>query len=713
MTGAPSLSHSLAPRLASVRVGLREDLDVTRHLFRGQPSYILRDPMTFQTQRLSLEDYTVFLAIDTGRPLSGVFEDLLKRGVLHGEDEERFYQFILSLHQLGFLRLPIADHALLYRRYQARQRAQRFERMTGFLFLRIPLWNPNAFLERTIRFARPLFRRVFFCCWLVLMAAAGTVVFREWHRLHEPLEGLLAAGNVPLLWITLIVLKAFHEFGHAYACKHLGGHVPEMGAYLILFTPCAYVDATAAWGFPRKSDRVIVSLAGMYVESIFAALAVLVWASTGPSWVHSLAYNVIFLAGVVTVLFNINPLMRYDGYYLLSDLLEIPNLREASTRYVLGVAKRVLLGLRDPSPPEGRGLRMVLLVFGIAAAIYRVGLVLGIAALLASRFFLGGLLIGALYVGQLLWKTIRRLIQYLWHAQETAPVRGRAIALGSGVLALLPACLAFLPVPTSVSVDAVVGRKRETVVRVRQAGFLIASQLTEGQHVVSGDCLAELWNDACLEEWEEAASRLAAARIRCEAARVLEVTESLEEQARIEALEAAARQRQQELSDLTVRAPEAGEVIEGVVDRLIGAFLPAGYPLATIASGGQEVRGFLTDRQFARVRPNVGDPVEFRSRSSPGIALQGTIQRIAPGALRPALASQVSNRGLQANASPASPQAINGEPLHEITIDLHGIDRECLRHGMTGSLRLRASAEPIASRWSRGLQRFIDQLSSH
>jgi len=292
---------SLAESLRNVHVGLRgEDLEVSRHVFRGVPCYIVRDPMTFQTQRLEVADYEVFVRIHAARPLSAIFSEQVDHGSLTAADEERSTSSYFRFTGWGFLQLPISDEKLLYRRYQQRRRLQRRNRLLGILFLRIPLWNPNAFLERTLRHVRFLYSKGCFCVWGLLLAAAFYVGAARWEELRQPLDGLLAARNLPLLWLTLIGLKVFHEFGHAYACRHYGGHVPEMGVYLILFTPCAYVDATASWGFTSKRERLVVCLAGMYVESIIASLAVFAWAATEPSVIHSLAYNVIFLAGVVT-----------------------------------------------------------------------------------------------------------------------------------------------------------------------------------------------------------------------------------------------------------------------------------------------------------------------------------------------------------------------------------------------------------------------------
>ena len=218
----------LAARLGQVRVGLRQDLEVTRHLFRGQPSYVVRDPVTFQSHRLEPADYQVFVSIEASRPLAEILAGLVERGLISAGDQEAFYEFIVQLHRLNFLNLPISDEKQLYKRYLARQQARRKEKLMGFLFLRIPLVNPDAFLERTIRYGRLLFSRCFFMVWLLVVGTAAVVGLQNWDRFLEPLQGVLATENLPLIWLVLIGLKVFHELGHAYACKHFGGYVPEL-----------------------------------------------------------------------------------------------------------------------------------------------------------------------------------------------------------------------------------------------------------------------------------------------------------------------------------------------------------------------------------------------------------------------------------------------------------------------------------------------------
>jgi putative peptide zinc metalloprotease protein len=711
MTGPASQpdASSLADRLRVVRVGLREDLEVSRHLFRGSPSYVVRDPVTFQSQRLDPCDYDVFVRLKADRELGAIFDELVAGGKAAKEDEEEFYQFVMSLHRLGFLQLPVSDEALLYRRHAMKERARRREKLMGFLFLRIPLWNPDAFLDRTVQHVRPLFSRAAFFIWLVLIVSAAGVLVRRWGEFTEPVQGLLAAQNLPLMWITLVVLKVFHEFGHAYACKHYGGHVPEMGAYLIVFTPCAYVDATGSWGFTRKRERLIVCLAGMYVESMIAALGVFAWAMTGPSLVQSLAYNVVFLAGAVTVLFNINPLMRYDGYYILSDLTEIPNLRARSTRYVLDVLKRVFFGIRSPNVPRGRRLRLVLFLFGVFAAAYRVTLLLAISALLASKMFVVGMLLAIVYLGGTAVRLLLKLTQYLWYAEETAQARVRAVALSMLALIIIPAVLFLVPVPAHVHAKGLLATRDEVVVRAGAPGFLEEVAVESGNYVNAGDVLARLRDDAFNEEIATAAANLRASEIRIDAYRMDEPAQAQQEQARARVHRRALDLARERAADLEVLAPMTGRVVECVEPSELGVYLNEGEPIAMIASGGWEIRLVLSEEQMAGARPRVGGKVEFRASALPAQTIEGVIRKIAPSGSETVEHSALTHLGGgDITVDPTTSHAT--EPYFEITVGLPGADLPELGYAMSGSVRLAAQDEPIGIRFMRRVIQFVNRL---
>ncbi|MFH2000442.1 MAG: hypothetical protein ABIK28_12220, partial [Planctomycetota bacterium] len=212
---APS---ELAERLRSVCVGARKDLEVVRILFHNEPAFVVRDPLTFQSFRFDLKGYVIFSSLTRDKSLDSVFHDLVHEGRLTAANEPAFYETVLLLHRLNFLNLPVSDDKRLYERYLARMKARMKEKIFGILFLRIPVFNPDPVLNRIRRGAAFLFSPLFFFFWLLIMAAAAMVAVRSAGELFQPVQGILAAGNIPIIFILLIVLKVIHEFGHACAC---------------------------------------------------------------------------------------------------------------------------------------------------------------------------------------------------------------------------------------------------------------------------------------------------------------------------------------------------------------------------------------------------------------------------------------------------------------------------------------------------------------
>ena len=360
--------------LGPISVGLRKDLHVSRQRTRGGPRYLVHDPVTFHNHAFNRVDYRILSAIVPKRTLFEVFQDLVGEGVLAPDDKGGFYEFVLWLHGAGLLQLPISRSDLLFERYERKRSARRASLLSAVLSCKIKVFDPDAFLQRTLRYVGWLFSRTGVLLWMLLMAVVVWKCTGRFGELLSQTTGLLTLANLPVLWLALVVLKVLHEFGHAFACRKFGGAVPEMGIVFIVMTPCAYVDANASWKFDSAWRRVAVALSGMYIESIVAGIFALVWAGTQPGFVHDLALNVVVLASVVTVFLNLNPLMRFDGYYVFSDLTGVMNLQERAFKFLKSWASQVVLGQPRPAPVRNRGERWLYVLYGPCAFAYRVAL---------------------------------------------------------------------------------------------------------------------------------------------------------------------------------------------------------------------------------------------------------------------------------------------------------------------------------------------------
>ncbi len=705
MTQAPP-QPGLAQRLREVIVAVRGDLDISRHTFRAGPAYIVRDPVTFASHRFDSEDYLVLNAIRGQGTLGEVFDQLVASEILFPEDEESFYEFVLDLHQRSLLSLPINNADTLYQRYEQRRRAENLGRVMGIFFMKVPLLNPNQMLSRTLPFFSWLFTLPGLILWVMLMTAAGIVVFSRSDDLSSPVLAMLEGNNMYFLFGALIGLKIVHEFGHAYACRTFGGYVPEMGVFLVLFTPLAYVDATDSWSFSKAHRRAIVTLGGVYFESIVGALAVFVWALTEASTLNTVAYQVMILSTVTTALFNLNPLLRYDAYYLVSDLAGIPNLRKRCQEAVADLPKRVLFGLKtnldgDPIEPSPG-----LVMFGLAQMGYRAVVMITISTVLVLKFGGVGIVLAIILNGITLVRGFIGIIKYVISSAEVAAVRFRAISITAGAMVAIIIGIGLIPVPIEVDSNGVISYQHVTAVRAPAPGRLVDLPEHIGRHHKEGEQLGVIEN-------LDMSSRLAVLETEAETgvglvrlASISSPGEAVSELLKKSQIESNRTQADQDLKNLQLPAPADGRILELIVqDR--GGYVKRGDPILLFGSGDIEAVFYLRAIEFQSVKLEVGDEIVCRSPAYPGQDIVGKVSRIG----------QVATRDIETRVAHAAPQGlvpINSatgnviDSFVEINMELPGVDTDFI--GSQLKAKLPSQPITIAQVLERRIKRFLNRV---
>ncbi|MBN2061245.1 MAG: M50 family metallopeptidase, partial [Deltaproteobacteria bacterium] len=314
-------------RVANLKVSLRPTVSVRKQMFRGEIWYVLQDPFNNQFFRLRPEAHDFVINLRPDRTVEQVWMDCLDRHPDEAPGQEDVIQLLTQLYFANLLYFErAADSGKMFERYRKRRQREIRSKLLSIMFVRIPLLDP----DRMLKLLMPLFRIIISplgaIIWVLVVAVAGKLVIDRFDMATDQVQGILAPDNLFLMYLGLVIIKSLHEFGHAVVCKRFGGEVHIMGVMLLVFTPLPYMDATSSWAFRSRWRRAFVGAAGMITEVFVAALAAFLWAYTGPGTLHSLAYNMMFIASVSTILFNGNPLLRFDGYYILSDLLDIPNL---------------------------------------------------------------------------------------------------------------------------------------------------------------------------------------------------------------------------------------------------------------------------------------------------------------------------------------------------------------------------------------------------
>ncbi len=621
-------TQNLAPRLRRVRVGVRAELETTRQIFNGEPCYVVRDPISFQTFKFSPDDYQVFVALNDSEELGTIFDRLVEREAVDADEEEDFFQFIIHLNQVGILTLPVSDGKSLYERFMQRRAGELKAKLLGIFFLRVPLFQPNQFLNRTIHLVRPIFSRAAFAIWLISLMICGCIIASHWSEFCDPLATMLTLKNIPILWSLIVFLKIFHEFGHAYACKHFGGDVPEMGAFFIVGTPCAYVDASASWGFGKSRHRIMVALAGMYFESILAMIALFIWTFTSPGIVHSAAQYAVVLSTIVTIGFNANPLMKYDGYYVLGDLLGMPNLKGDSQQQLNNDLKRAFFGIRRPAIGRTFVGRIFLSLFGFASAVYKLIVIFGISVMIAFKVPALGIGLAGFYVVQTIWQSLTKLLGFLLKSPELESNRLRAFVVTTIVAAAAFLSLTLLPIPGNVKSTGVVRRTLDTPIHAPSDGFLTSIEVLEGACVPDRQPLFQLKDVELETKIVETSRRINELQIQMQSES--EFAQAARTRAKIHQIGFEKNMLVEQKQNLHVLSPVDGVVSFSAQKPRLGTFVKRGQHLATVHSGEIEIRTLISASDVSNCRPQPGDPVNLISLGSVSQTMKGEIVRVAP-----------------------------------------------------------------------------------
>ncbi|MEW6358842.1 MAG: efflux RND transporter periplasmic adaptor subunit [Planctomycetota bacterium] len=481
--------------LTKQKFTVRRDLEITEQEHRGEKFYVIKDPLALRYFRLSDLEFRVFRLMDGTNNV----DDIKAKIESEFDDVELDVQTILSfayqLKSINFLeRVFVREDRVLYERAQQRKKMlSLWAQIKNILFIKLPLVDPDRLFE----WLKP-YMRIFFTPYFVVFCVLlfGFACWELFHRFGNrvPWEQLftLAPRNLIYFWIVFVAAKVFHELGHGVTCKHYGGEVHEMGFLLLVLMPCLYCDVSDAWIFKKRYQRLLVSAAGIVTELILAAIACIVWAFSDIDLVKGLAYRMMLLCSVSSILFNANPLMKFDGYYMLSDYLEIPNLRARSTQYFAGYLKEKLLGIAQPKAQISDEDASIYLVYGLGSTIWIWMLMFSICAVMLDRFYALGLWITVTTVIGVFVMPIRKMFVFVFQHRREIKVKKRNLAItGAIVLGLLYFGF-FVRLDTWVRSPFVV--KPVTVEKLKATieGYVSDFRAEEGQVVQAGDVIAEL-----------------------------------------------------------------------------------------------------------------------------------------------------------------------------------------------------------------------------
>ena len=719
--GAGTFSESWY-RIANQRLSLRADVVVQRQRFRGERWIVLQHPFASRFFRLRPAAYEFVARLSPQKTVQEAWLECVNRYPDEAPGQEAVIQLLSQLYFANLLHYQHAqDSAQLFQRHQKRRQREIAARFLNLMFMRFPLLDPDRFLVRTLPVVGKAISWAGAAVWFVVVALALKVIADNFSSLRLQGEGVLAPGNLPLLYVALVGIKTLHEFGHAYFCRKFGGEVHVMGVMLMIFTPIPYVDASSSAGFRSRWQRVLVGAAGMIVEVFVAALATFVWAKSGAGVVHSLAYNVMFIASVSTVIFNANPLLRFDGYYILSDWLEIPNLAQRASGQLRHLWEHYVYGVKaSESPAHSRREAGWLTFYAITAGVYRVLVFSGVLLIVADKFLLLGILM--VIACAISWVVVPagKLIYYLVASPRLQRVRWRATGITVGLVAAVLVLLAVVPFPSHFRAPGIVQAQRRMEAVNGVAGKIQAVLAVPGATVTRGQPLVQFSNRELKLELQEATARLeeASARLREALSRANADLKPL--QSRLDSIRERVAKLKGDEEALTVRSRYDGIWVAPYLNDMVGRTLLRGVSLGLVV----DPRAFefvatvaQTDADAAFGRAVRGEPLaaggrghaEVRLRGQAGELLETARWKIVPGGQQ-----RLPSAALGWMAGGDVPVAANEpdkatEAFFEVSAELPASGAAALLHGRSGVIRFDLPAEPLLPRWWRRLSQLLQK----
>ena len=625
-------------RICGLRLRLRESVHFYQHHYRGIPWLIIADQQDERYFRCSTDAEQFLRLLDGSRSLEQALLDTQLKTQLDTQQPSpqklSRQDIVLLIANLKTANLLVDDAA-----GSADEGAQSAQQKTAPnpwlrpFAIKFALVDPDRFLEKSVHHLKPLLGPVAGLFWITLVIVALTTALLNWQELVEHSEARFAdPKNFLWYWLLYPLIKGMHELGHAYATKAWGGAVHEMGIMLLVFFPVPYVDSSASHRFSSKHRRLLVSAAGIIVEVFLASLALLLWVNTDPGALHDMAFDIVIIGGVSTLLFNANPLLRFDGYYILSDLIEIPNLGTRSNQYLGYLFKHYALdipGVR--SPVTAKGEVKWLFVYGICSGIYRIFISLFIAFWVAGKFFIIGVLLALWAVAaQLIYPAVQNFFRLIPVAREADRLQRLGAVLAAVLLIVLTGLM--VPIGYSTYAEGIVSLPENALIRAGTDGIVSRVLLADGEQVTAGMAILRLENLELETRQDILLARLDEASARQKDVLIQDRTQADIFKVKVSAIRAELNDIALQLKSLDVSSATQGVVSLPMASDLPGRFVRRGEVIGYVADLRQvSARVVIPQSGIDAVRSNT-QQIKVRLKSRPDEILSAQFLRELPQA---------------------------------------------------------------------------------
>lgn len=702
-------------RVSDLRVALLPNVEVRTQSFRGQTWHVLQDTYTQRYFRASVQACNFIMSLQTDKTVEAVWEQFVNQHPKDAPSQEEVIQLLSQLHMSNLLySLQQSDNEAIVKRYKDHKRKELMGKFASFLFIRIPLWNPDKWLDCIRPLALISTGWGAFVVWLSVMLMGVLTAFEHRDALVQQTQGILSISNLPWLYVCMTVLKLFHETGHALVIKRYGGEVRAAGVMFLLLTPLPYVDATSSWGFANRWHRIYVSFAGMAVDFFFAAAGALVWANTAPGLTNSLAFNVMLIGSVSSLLFNGNPLLRFDAYFMLSDYAEIPNLYQKAQQQWKYFGNRYILGTLSAQTRASDERELPwLTVYGFLSFIYLMLVTLGITLFLLDQWLPLGLLVLGMTLYRMLINPVYQLGKHV-SGSATQGNRRRAISSTVGIGLALVVLFGVVPFPDAIRTPGILEANHSTHLYLQTPGTLQNLYVRHGDRVQKGQRIASLDNTDLLSELAitESATTETELQHRQALHKFHGELEALTQKR--QALALRTKDLQAQLAQLDIFADQDGEWVAPELHELKDVWLARGYALGQIidrrsfrfvAVIAQEQADFLFKQSFSATELRLSGQADTALLLPAVLIIPYQRQRLPSVAL-----GWLGGGEVAVNTNePGGDKATESFFLLRTDIPDQLLPSATVLHGLSGTLRLELPAKPLYAQALRALHQLLQK----
>jgi len=706
-TTAPLLSNWWY-RVATRKPKLRSHARLHRHRYRGEVWYLLQDATSSRVHRFTPAARLIIALMDGSRSVAELWQIANTHLGENAPTQDEMIQLLGQLHSADLLQSDVTpDVAELFARGEREETARQRRSYANPMAIRIPLWDPDAFLNRFRGLIRLIWSRGAAVLWLAVVLPALFLIPSHWPELTNNLsDRVFAAENLVALYLVFPVIKLMHELGHATATKAGGGEVHDLGIMLMVLMPVPYVEASAATVFKSKYQRAVIGAAGMAIELFIAAIAFYVWMLIEPGLLRAILFNVMLVASVSTLLFNGNPFLRYDAYYILADLIEIPNLAARSARYWGYVIERYVLRVPEAEPPNASAAEKAwFLFYGLVSTIYRLFVTIIIALFIAGQFFIIGVLLALWAVGAMVVFPVVKAFRHFASNPRMRSHRSRILAITTSIVLGLGGLLLVVPMPYHSHAEGVLWLPEEAVVRAGANGFLSHFLVQPGAPVVRGDELVQCNEPGLISQKRRSEAKVAELQAEYSAQFVADRAKAQLVHDKIVHEQANLNLLNERVAELVVRAKGNGRFVAQQPGDMPGRYYRKGDPLGyVIGEVPPLARVVISQESVDKVRLAT-DRVRVRRVDQAQPAWEGKVMREVPAGVEylPSAALAVEGGGEIA----VDPRDTKGpktlERMFQIDVALDDMIH-ATHFGQRVFVRFEHQMEPIAFRIYRSVR---------